>query len=366
MKHQIYLFVGTTAEFIKLVPIIKELKKRKLDFKIITSGQNQIVLEEFKQITGNIKINHSFLVKQLKLKIHPIIDFAVWVMRSFVLYISFFSKEFEGLDKKNIYFIVHGDTISALMGALVAKINGVKVLHIESGLRSFNFFEPFPEEICRFFVSRLADIHFCPNKWSVNNLKGKSGIKINTQNNTLIESLDLAFNTRPKSPIRKIIGNKKYFLLILHRQEHIFFKKDLTKRLLDIFTKFSNKDLKCVLVLHSLTEKFLKSQSPNKNYKNVITIPRVPYIKFMKILSDSEFVATDGGSNQEECYYLGKPCLILRQVTERIEGLGKNAVLSNDRERLINNFLKNYKKYSKKPIKKYTSPSNIIVNYLTK
>lgn len=93
-------------------------------------------------------------------------------------------------------------------------------------------------------------------------------------------------------------------------------------------------------------------------------IPRLDYLNFIQLIKRTEFIATDGGSNQEEAYYLGKPCLILRDRTERIEGLGKNSVLCKGQENIIQYFLKNYKNFKREKIKSSIRPSKIIVNYL--
>ena len=90
------------------------------------------------------------------------------------------------------------------------------------------------------------------------------------------------------------------------------------------------------------------------------------FSKFINLINASEFVITDGGSNQEECFYLGKPCLLLRKTTERIEGIGKNVVVSNYDEKIVREFLKNYKKYKLKLITNKNSPSKIIVDALEK
>ena len=95
-------------------------------------------------------------------------------------------------------------------------------------------------------------------------------------------------------------------------------------------------------------------------------MPRLPFIQFIHLLDKAQFIATDGGSNQEESYYLGKPCLILRNVTERTDGLGKNAVLSKGKEDTILHFTQNYKKYKRGRARLEERPSKIIVDYLSK
>jgi UDP-N-acetylglucosamine 2-epimerase (non-hydrolysing) len=260
--------------------------------------------------------------------------------------------------------IVHGDTVSSVLGALVAKMYGVKLAHVESGLRSFNLLEPFPEEICRNIVSRLSDLSFCPNPWAVSNLKHKKGKAINTKQNTLYETFQMALKLKKQPQILKKLKNK-YFILVVHRQEHVIFGKNETKGLVERVLNHVDKNLTCVLIMHALTQNFLNKTDPalyTRLKKNSVLTPRLPFPEFMTLLKGSEFIVTDGGSNQEESYYMGKPCLLLRSVTERREGLGKNVVLSKGEDRIIADFLLNYKKYITPVLKDKTHPAKIIID----
>lgn len=356
--------MGTTAEYIKLAPIVREFKRRKISFKIITSGQTKVFFENLTGYTGKISPYMKFKEKGKRSSL-PL--FGWWTIRTFFSALFSLSKEFNGLNKDNSYFIVHGDTISSLMGSCIAKIYGLKLIHIESGLRSFNFMEPFPEEICRYIISFLADIHFCPNGWCKKNLKNAPGIKINTFNNTLIETYQFSRSAK-KFPfhlgyIRKTGG--KYFVMVVHRQEHVIFGKRETQKFISGILKSSDKNLKCIFIGHDTAKKFLKFVQGNPQWANrVIMVPRLPYLDFMKLLEQSEFIVTDGGSNQEEAYYMGKPCLALRKRTERIEGLKKNVVIGSEDRKIVNDFLKNYKTYRRRPVKTKQRPSEIIVDYL--
>ena len=368
-EKSIYFFIGTTAELIKLAPVIKELKKRKIKFKILSSGQNVLRFDELKPIIGKQKADYTFKLKPISVRLNIYVRFAIWIIKSLTNYLLYFRSEFKELDRKNLLFIVHGDTVSSLMGAFIAKIYGVKLAHIESGLRSYNFLEPFPEEISRYLVSRLADLHFCPNSWAVKNLEGYRGVKINTQNNTIAESLLPALSLKNNPNYSKLIPKEKFFLFVLHRQEHVMFKKKRARKYLELITSHAKNDLKCILILLPLTEKFLKREKvfqKIKKNKNIILMPRLPFIQFIHLLDKAQFIATDGGSNQEESYYLGKPCLILRNVTERTDGLGKNAVLSKGKEDTILHFTQNYKKYKRGRARLEERPSKIIVDYLSK
>lgn len=366
---EIFIFIGTTAELIKLAPVIKELVKAGKPFKLITSGQNNVNFEELSSFTGKIKAYYSFSQRPIRVPLNPVLSFIIWSLKALYNYFLFFRHELKGATKENTYLIVHGDTVSSLLGGLVARLFGVTLVHVESGLRSFNFFEPFPEELCRYIVSFLADIHFCPNAWCKNNLKGVAGIKIDTQQNTLIESFWFAMGQKSKSPFVKWVYKKKspYCVFVMHRQEHVMFnKKQAGKILLHALQRIPKK-MRCIFLVHDLSVNFIDSLTVEIRQMvkaEIIKTGRLPYIDFMHLFTNAAFIVTDGGSNQEETYYMGKPCLLLRNHTERIEGLNRNIILSRNSKSIITKFIKNYKVFFREPIHVSTSPSKIIVDHL--
>lgn len=362
----IYIFIGTTAELIKLVPVIRVFNNKKIPFTIIASGQNDIHFEEFGTIIGRPNILYAVTPKG---KEPSIMLFFLWSIRTFFSLLIGMKSNFQGLNKTNSLFIVHGDTVSSLIGSLVAKVYGLTLVHIESGLRSFNFLEPFPEEICRYIVSRLADIHFCPNQWAIKNLKNIKGKKVNTYQNTLIETFWSVMKVKSHHPLVLQLSEQKkgYFVLVVHRQEHVFFGKPKTAEILKFVLSNVPKNLTCIFLVHDLSSDFihvLGQVLPQHIVTNMMRVSRLPYGDFMHLINKAEFMITDGGSNQEELYYMGKPCLILRNYTERIEGLQKNIVLAKNNKRRIVKFLKNYKKFVRSPVQITTNPSDSIFNAL--
>lgn len=356
---RIYFFIGTNAEYIKLAPVIKELKKRKVKFKIITSGQNMIRFKDLANFTGEITPYINF--KGKKNKSSPF-HFFFWSVTTFFRCLITLRKEFKNCNKKNTYFIIHGDTVTSTMGALIGFIYRLNIVHVEAGYRSFNFLEPFPEEICRTINNHLADLLFSPTDWAKDNLKGKKGIKISTKYNTIMEILLWAAYRKKKK--ESTLKEKNYYLLILHRQEHVIFKKEWTKKIMDFVIKNADKNLTCLVLNHPLTTNIINSLHLGQRAKNIKTIPQLPYPDFISLLKNAEFIASDGASFQQETYYMGKPLLILRDFTEQTEGLNHNAKMYENNEKLMKNFLKNYKKLQRPPISYKTPPSKIVVDYL--
>ena len=353
----VYLFLGTTAEYIKLIPVLIQLKARKIPYRLILSGQTDFSLDEFKAVAGLQKSYHTFVAKSTRSSSSL---FAIWALKTLVQSILWGWKELRGQRGPRDTMIVQGDTVSALIGSLLARFYGLRLVHVEAGLRTYNLLEPFPEEICRTVISLLAHIHFCPTQKSVRNLHAYPGRKINMKFNTSIESLHLAL-TKTKADL-KLPTKKKYFIFIVHRQEHLYLRKDETAKLLN--TVFANTgNIVCYFLIHDVTGQYLENMgltSTLADNPKVFPIPRMPFLKFVHLLNEAEYLITDGGGNHTECYYLGKPCLILRKKSEQTEGVGENIIVSENR-RVLSNFMKNYKKYKRSKIKVNTWPSQVIM-----
>jgi len=363
-NKSIYFFIGTTAELIKVFPIMQQMYKENIQYKIIASGQNRLD-QDIMTKTGINPIDIYLYNKPIK---QSAIGVLFWFIKTLIKSLLSLKKEFHKLDKTNSYMIVHGDTVSTVMGAMIGRFYGLKVVHVEAGLRSFNYFKPFPEEIDRMIVSKLTDIHCCPNKWSMHNIKSNKGIKISTEQNTLLDSLSFALSLEIKSDLYDRLADQDFFVFVFHRQENLFDEK-LLHSIFKKITEYSKHTMKCLLILHAPTKEALMKNNLLSNIEaeeTIITTNRLNYFEFMKILSISKFIVTDGGSNQEESYYFGKPCLILRNETERNEGLNENVVLSKLDFDVIDGFLQNYTKYQRDFIQVDEKPSSKIVSTIMK
>lgn len=357
----LYFFIGTEAEFIKLFPVLVKLDTHKTPYTIIASGQNDISDSQLFQYIDHKTID--LTLSRGPRKQTPLALFT-WFIRTFINgYLMM--KQFIPHTSSQSVLVVHGDTVSTVMGAYLGKLLGMKIAHIEAGLRSFNFLHPFPEEIDRVLTSKVIDVHFCPNEWAMKNVWRKQGVKVNTQQNTLLDSLRVVTKRDIQSTLLKKVAKKKYFIFVMHRQENLM-NEELVKSIVKLMVKQAEK-ITCVFILHKPTKVALEHYGLLKRIeenRKIITTDRLPYIEIMNLMKNSEFLVTDGGSNQEESYYFGKPCLVLRQHTERIEGLGENVILSMNNITNIRSFLNTYKNFQRDPVSKHIQPSSIIANYL--
>lgn len=366
-KKPIYVVLGTRAQTIKMAPVMRELESRKIPYTLLYTQQHKVtiddLLENFEIKTRPVSIiNRKEEAKSIKL-------FAGWLVQIFLLSLNPFSARKVFTQGKGLV-LTHGDTATTSWSAIYGRIHGQKVMHVESGLRSFNLMNPFPEEIQRLISFRFSHYYVAPNDWALNNLRKYKGLKINSRANTMYESLTYIIKKKnPKilSEIKKEFKlPEKFALVSIHRYENIF-KDERFLEILGLLEEIS-KVIKLVFVLHPPTEKVISTKGyyeKLKKNKNIVLVPRQDFEKFAYITDLAEFVITDGGSNQEELSYLGKPTILFREYTERTEGLGENVLLSKFDHSLIHEFVRNYRKYSRRPLQLNENPSKAIVDFVT-
>ncbi len=342
-----------------MAPIMIRLTAWKIPYNFIFTGQHQDTIEEMIKDFG-VKQPDKVLYKGSDITSVSAMFF--WALR--IIWASLIQKSYIfGGDREGIV-LVHGDTFSTLLGALMGKLAHLKIGHIESGLRSYNLFHPFPEEITRILIFHFSHVLFCPGDWAMRNVINFKREKINTLENTLYDSLI----STSKYPDRvDHVPDYPFVIISLHRYENIF-KKSKFQEILHIIDWIADY-YKIIFILHPSTEKqlcrFGLYEKLNGN-KFISLRPRYNHSDFISLLRKCEFVVTDGGSLQEETYYLGIPCLLLRKVTERKEGIGKNVVLSNYDEQVVKEFSQKYLQYKFEPIILEDSPSDLIVRKIRK
>lgn len=358
----LFFFIGTTAELIKMFPVIQKVKEYRIPYQIIASGQNNIADTDIAKKL-NIKIDLQ-ISNEEDIKKNAVGLFSWWLKTLPKAKKAIYEKYYNTYDFDDSIMVVHGDTISTTMGAIVGKLLDMDVAHVEAGLRSKHLLIPFPEEIDRLLTSILTRYHFAPGSVPYNALPSYS-TKINTVYNTIIDSLEYSKTVHCQNTSLKVLFEKEYCVFVCHRQENLM-NKEFVEKVVDSAIKTANSK-HVVFIMHKITENTLMKlglYDKIKNNKNITVLDRIDYFDFMKILENSLFVITDGGSNQEELAYMGKPALILRKRTERQDGLGENVLLYEGDMNKIDEFLNTYEQYKRNPVEMRFSPSDVIADKL--
>ncbi|MEP5566523.1 MAG: UDP-N-acetylglucosamine 2-epimerase [Halioglobus sp.] len=355
----IHIFLGTKAQLIKMAPVMVELQNRDIPYNFIFSGQHQATVANIREEFG---LKDPDITLYEGRDITGIVQMLFWSLR--IVFFTLWNRDKVWQGDKGGVVLNHGDTFSTLLGSLLGRISGQKSAHVESGLRSFNLFHPFPEELTRIMTFNLSNMYFAPGTWALSNLEKYSGIKVNTIHNTLLDSLRISESNVESACVD--IPTEQYAVASLHRFENIF----SSQKLGEIVELLINASVRTPLlfILHKPTEEKLRQFGFFENLENCSQIelrPRYSYFQFIKLVKGAEFLITDGGSNQEECHYMGKPCIIMRTTSERQEGVGENAVICDYQEDRIWQVLDNLKEYRTAPKDTDLSPSKIIVDALT-
>lgn len=305
----IAIVIGTRPEAIKLSPLILEFKKYKnIEINILLTGQHKEMVTQVLEIF-NIKEN-------INLNIMKHNQTLIYLTTSILSGLEdFFAK------KKINLVVVQGDTTSAFAASLVAFYFGIKVAHVEAGLRTNELDNPFPEEANRRMITQLASFHFAPTEKAIENLKSSSasGI-IKKTGNTVIDALMIIKNRISNTKKFALPNSEKLIFASIHRRENWGVKIESIADGLNMITeKYAN--IKIIIPMH-------KNQNVRKSIKKVLdNNPKVElleplnYIDLVSTLMKSYIVLTDSGGIQEEAPSLGKPVLILRETTERSEAI---------------------------------------------
>jgi UDP-N-acetylglucosamine 2-epimerase (non-hydrolysing) len=354
----IHVFLGTKAQLIKMAPVMIELQNRNIPYNFIFSGQHQATVQNIREEFG---LKDPDITLYTGRDITGIFQMMIWSIQ--IVLFSFRNRKtvWQG-DSKGIV-VNHGDTFSTLIGSILARLSGHRSAHVESGLRSYNLLHPFPEEITRILTFKLSNIYFAPGQWALTNLVRYRGVKVDTIHNTLLDSLRISENAVIEAIVE--VPRTAFAVVSIHRFENIFSREKLTE-IVKLLKQIST-TTPLLFILHKPTEKNLRKYHLIQQLEDCPGIelrPRYSYFQFIKLIKHASFVVTDGGSNQEECYYMGKPCIILRAASERQEGLGVNAIICNYDYNMIRQIAEDPVKYNTPPVISIVSPSAIIVDAL--
>lgn len=322
MKKMLIIF-GTRPEAIKMAPLVKQFQRhpKKFETKVCVTAQHREMLD---QVLDFFEISPDYDLDLMTpgQNLHKLTSEIINQTRNI----------FEEFNPN--YVFVHGDTTTAMASALSAFYCGVKICHIEAGLRTFDKFSPFPEEINRQIIGRLTDIHFAPTDRAKLNLRNEGVNKKNiiVTGNTVIDALFQGLekikydNNSEIDKLDNLIGPTNNIVLVTgHRRENhgngIF---NVCMALKEVALKYS--DVSIVYPVHP-NPKIMKPV--NKflvGIKNIYLIDPLSYPAFLWLMNKSKVILSDSGGIQEEAPSLGKPVLVMRDTTERPEAIDAGTV----------------------------------------
>lgn len=319
MKKKIITIFGTRPEAIKMAPLVKELGTREgIDIKVCVTAQHREMLDQVLEYFDIIP------------------DFDLNIMKTKQTLTGITNRVLEGLEEvfineKPDMILVHGDTTTTFSGALAAFYQQIKVGHVEAGLRTFDKYFPFPEEMNRKLTGGLADLHFAPTSGSKNNLL-REGVKeeeIYITGNTVIDAMlhtvkdGYIFENEELNKID--FQNKKVIMITAHRRENWGEGINNICESLKAIVE-ANKDVELVYLVH--LNPVVKDVVYRKlgGIERVHLLPPLDTKETHNLMNKSFMVMTDSGGLQEEAPHLGKPVLVLRDVTERPEAVSYGTV----------------------------------------
>ncbi len=299
---KIICVVGARPNFIKIASLVKEIKRHKeIDCVLVHTGQHY----------DNLMSDVFFRDLQI-----PKPDIFLGVRScGQIEQIAEIMTAFEGvcLEEKPDMVLVVGDVNSTLAAALAANRNGIKVVHVEAGLRSFD--RQMPEEINRIIVDQIADYLFITEESAYRNLikEGINKNKIFFVGNVMIDALKQFFKKETGIVKKMGLKPKDYCLITMHRPSNV----DSKERLIEIFDILDSLNEKIVWPIHPRTKKNIEKFNLSDRLKKYTTLEPLGYLDFMSLLKRCKLTLTDSGGIQEEATFLGVPCLTMRENTER-------------------------------------------------
>ena len=329
-KKKIITIFGTRPEAIKMAPLIKELEKREdIESKVCVTAQHREMLDQVLEL---------FDIKP---------DFDLNIMQTKQTLTGITNRVLEGLEEvfieeKPDMILVHGDTTTTFAGSLAAFYQQIKVGHVEAGLRTFNKYFPFPEEMNRKLTGSLADLHFAPTKGSKENLL-REGIKENDiyiTGNTVIDAMKHTVEENyifENEELNDIDFSKKVIMITAHRRENWGEGvQNICIALNKIVEENSDVELVYLVHLNPVVKDVVFERLGGK--ERIHLLSPLDTKETHNLMNKSFMVMTDSGGLQEEAPHLGKPVLVLRDVTERPEAVeaGTVKLVGTDINKIVN------------------------------
>jgi UDP-N-acetylglucosamine 2-epimerase (non-hydrolysing) len=348
---------GTTGELIKLAPVLRRLSERGHAFLTVTTGQQVTQIPRFLEELGLPQPDAWLGEGRGGRDLSVVRDVAGWLPGVLARGARLRHRLLRGLRQGpgRPLVLVHGDTMTTVLGALLGRVLRTPVAHLESGLRSYDWRHPFPEELNRRAASFVATIHYAPGAWAASNVR--RGIVVDIGSNTIRDSLELCRNDMPL-PVS--VPEGAFGIVSLHRYELLN-----DGRLLDetIRALAAQTPHPLLFIDHPVTSAAIRRFQLDGAFDGtrLFRIPRLTFFGFVALLRRCAFIVTDSGGNQEESYYLDVPCLVHRRRTERREGLGENVLLSDYDVAILSHFLADPGRFRRRSSLPSERPSDRVV-----
>lgn len=313
---KIMLVFGTRPEAIKMCPIVHELQKRNnMNAVICVTGQHEEMLHQVLEI---FKVHADYNLAIMKPE-QTLFDITELVMKGIK---EILKREIPQL------VLVHGDTTTAYAAAVACFYMQIPIAHVEAGLRTYNMNSPYPEEFNRQAIDLISSIYFAPTELTKQNLlkEGKQTNQIFVTGNTVIDALRTTVRKDYDHEYLHWIGDHRLILMTVHRRENI---GEPMYRIFRAVKKVAN-EYKDVKVLYPIHKNPKVRQIANKVFEsidNVRLVEPLDVLDFHNFMSKSYLIITDSGGIQEEAPALGKPVIVVRDTTERPEGVEQGTIL---------------------------------------
>lgn len=314
-KKTVLIVFGTRPEAIKMCPLVNELHMRPdMDVKVCVTGQHREMLDQVLDIFSVVPDYDLSVMKNGQ----DLFDITEIVLRGMKSILS---------ETQPDIVLVHGDTSTAFVTALASYYNKIPVGHVEAGLRTNNIYSPFPEEFNRTSIGTIAALHFAPTEKARDNLiaEGKDENNIFVTGNTVIDAIRATVHDDYKHELLDWAGSKKLILITAHRRENIGKPmKSMFHAIRRVMTSFP--DVRAIFPIHLNPKVRQTALQLFGDCPNIRLIEPMDVTDFHNIMKRCYLVLTDSGGIQEEASFLQKPVLVMRDTTERPEGLEAGAL----------------------------------------
>ncbi len=351
----IHAIIGTKAQLIKMFPLLLEFDKRNIPYNYIDVCQHPQITKELRQ---SFALKEPDFIIGGESNITGVIQAGLWSAKVIAHFLRHRKKIFP---QANGICLVHGDTMSTLIGMIAAKIGRQRLAHIEAGERTHKLLRPFPEEMIRRIVDAFSNVMFASSEESHQNLLSEKvrGEVVNVGQNTIVDAVKMASEQQKKG----IDLPQKYALFSIHRFETI--RSENRMRIIVETAHSVSRKMPVIWGLHEPTRKsiirygLLESLEENENIK---LRGLWEYTSFIAVMGGAEFLVTDGGGPQEESWLLNIPCMLMRAETER--EAHPNVCKTNFDRHIISNFINHYNTFRSTINHDHPSPSALIADNL--